>query len=447
MEASLRKEFASGCSWSFCGRISAIVTTLAVNALLARALSLSEMGTYVLLQSLVVIASLAAQLGLAQVIVRLIAESLALHEPGRVLGIIRFSFVATTVGTLLGAGTFALVGVRNLRQMVPLLGSLDGIWYLLLLWVMLLVWQGIQGATFRGFHDLRCSTIFEGMLHNILYLLLLIFLGIASVRVTLYQALACAVIAGSVSVIAAIFPLAARLSPLRQDGNPADWDKVLKSSLPLLMITLGTLALNQSDLWIIGMYSSTNDVALYNSASKLAQIVSMVMVILNVTVSPLIAQLNIQGRKEELETLLRKLSALAFIPASVFFLILALWGGPILGIVFGSTYRSAGVLLLILSVGQLFNVWTGACGLTLIMTGEQNSLLALTMSCSFLMVLASFLLVSRIGVLGVALASSSGMVLQNLLTLMMVKRRTHMWTHAKFDLKLSYFKYAASKRS
>ena len=67
--------------------------------------------------------------------------------------------------------------------------------------------------------------------------------------------------------------------------------------------------------------------------------------------------------------------------------------------------------------------------------------------CSFLMVLASFLLVSRIGVLGVALASSSGMVLQNLLTLMMVKRRTHMWTHAKFDLKLSYFIYAASKRS
>ena len=101
---------------------------------------------------------------------------------------------------------------------------------------------------------------------------------------------------------------------------------------------------------------------------------------------------------------------------------------------FGSYYQQGAVVLAVLSVGQLANVWSGSCGLTLVMSGHQKTMMNLTLACGLFNAIAALLLVRRYGALGAAAAAATTMVLQNILMLVFVKRKAGVWTHARLSL-------------
>ena len=74
-----------------------------------------------------------------------------------------------------------------------------------------------------------------------------------------------------------------------------------------------------------------------------------------------------------MERALRNFSTLSGVLSLLVLIVFMLLGGPILGVVYGSGYQSAAMVLL--SAGKLAAVWAGSCGAVLQFTGHQRWML------------------------------------------------------------------------
>ena len=121
---------------------------------------------------------------------------------------------------------------------------------------------------------------------------------------------------------------------------------------------------------------------------------------------------------------------MVFLPSAATLIAFLLLGSPILGLAFGDFYRDAWPVLAILSIGQLVNVWVGSCGYLLVMTGHQRDMMRIsTISCAVSTV-GGLLAVREYGLVGVAIATAMGMIVQQTLMLLMARKRCGVWTHA-----------------
>jgi O-antigen/teichoic acid export membrane protein len=137
-------------------------------------------------------------------------------------------------------------------------------------------------------------------------------------------------------------------------------------------------ATSQLDLWIAGASLDQESVALYGSAKRLMRIVSLPLVMMNLVVPPLIAELHAKGDTTRLERAVRGAASLAGIPALVTLVAFVLWREELLGILYGDFYRQAGTILFFLTIERLAFVWSGPCALALTMTGHDAVMLRMT---------------------------------------------------------------------
>ena len=433
--SSLNRRLLSGGAWAFAGKVITVIFGLMVNVLLARLLTPEEMGAYFLTFSLVSVAAMIAQLGLSQTVVRLVAESIGTGQPGRAAAAIRIVFRFGAIGSLLMAGFLALGIGAWIARVVFDSAIMAGVILLASLWVVVMTCQNLLAESFRGFHDIRLATIFGGLVTSVLSALLFGVLWVWQGRASLSQVIVLALVAGGTSALVAGVLLHRRVKPLQgQDSSTLQGKDVLRIAWPLLVTNLLLFALTGSDLWILGAFRSHEEVAIYGAAKRLVLLVSMSLFIVNAVVPPLIAEMYAQGKKRELERALRITATIAGIPAFGVVLVFILFSGPILGLVYGDFYRAGSTVLMLLSFGQLINVWAGSCGLTLIMTGHQATLMWVTALCGFVAVCGSLLLVQRYGPVGVAGAAAFAMVLQNVLMLLAARKRTGLWTHVKISV-------------
>ena len=140
---------------------------------------------------------------------------------------------------------------------------------------------------------------------------------------------------------------------------------------------------------------------------------------------------------------MRTSATLGGVPALAAFVVLVGLGGPLLGLIYGQSFRVAVPVLVILCLGQAVTVWAGSCGSALVMTGhERENLWILALSTSIM--LAGALFFGRLyGGLGIAAAVALSMTVRNLMLLLRVRQLLGVWTHAR----LSPSAVAASLRS
>lgn len=425
---SLTERLLSGGAWAFCGKVVTSVIGLAVNALLTRLLTPEEIGVYFLTFSLVSMAAVLGRMGLSQTVVRLVAESLGTGKPGRARAAVRTVFRFGASGAFVVAGILTLGVGQWLARHVFDSPSMAGVIGLAAAWVVVVTFQDLLAETFRGFYDIRLATVFGGLVSKSLSIVLFILLWIVQGHADLGQVLTFIIAAGAASALVAGFLLRQKVHVLEGDEQLQDRE-VLAIAWPLLVHNLTYFALAKADIWILGAFRPQEEVAIYGAAARLVALVVIPLLIVNAVVPPLIAEMYAQGKKKELERALRVTATLAGIPAFVVLVGFTLLGGPILGLVFGEYYREGATVLALLSVGQLVNVWAGSCGLTLMMTGHQTAMMRITVFCGITMVALGLVLVGPYGAMGVAVAASAGLILQNIAMWLGVKFTTGMWTH------------------
>jgi len=431
--ASLKRRLLSGGAWALGGKVVTALTVLTTNALLARILSPQDLGTYFLAFSVVLLGATVGSLGLNQAVVRFVAESMGLNQPGRARRIVYLVLGTGTLGAL-GAGVLYLAFGRILVEKLfdsPALAAVSG---LIAGWIVVMILQNLMAETFRGFHDIRLATAFSGMVTGILLTVCLGSLWLLERESTLTTVLLLAVGSGLASALLAGSLLRRKIMHLNSQyrEHRMEVKEVMLVAWPLLITSVTLFVLTQADLWVLGVFRPQEEVAVYGAAVRLVTLVAMPLFIVNSVVPPLIAEMYAQGKKRELERTIRATATLAGIPALLVLVLFIFVGSSIMGLVFGDYYRGGAAGLELLSIGQLANVWAGSCGLTLLMTGRQVIMMALTIACGVITVAVALGVVEQYGAVGVAVAAATGLVLQNVSMWLAVRFTVGMWTHIGF---------------
>ncbi len=432
---SLKRRLLSGSAWASAGRVITAITALATNALLARLLSPQEFGVYFLAFSIVQVGAILGELGLDQAVVRFVAESVGLNQFERARHVLGRALVLGVLGAL-GMGTvYLLLG--------PVIGdnlfdapALVAVTELLAVWIAMIALQTLLAGAFRGFHDIRLATVFGGLMTGVLLTTFLGVLWLLRDGATLATVLLLGVGSGLANVLLGSWLLRRKVSHLPSrgaEGYIISFGGIMHVALPLMVTNLTIFILTQADLWILGAFRPPEEVAIYGAAARTVVLVAMPLVIVNLVLPPLIAEMYAQGRRRELERMLRATATVAGIPAFVALTTFILFGGPILSLVFGDYYREGATILALLSIAQLVNVWSGAGTVTLSYTGHQAIMMTLTIAGGLVTIIAALGVVGSYGATGVAVAVAAGIAIYNVALWIMTRHKTGMWTHVGFD--------------
>ncbi len=430
---SIRRRLLAGGAWVVAGRLATAVTGLPTGFVLARLLTPTDMGNFVLALSVAWFGTTVACIGLNQVMVRFVAEALGTDRPARARRVVRLVFRLGVPGAA-GCGLlYAAFGGALERRVfdAPALVALTG---LVACWTVALALQSLVADAFRGLGDLRRASLFGGPLAAALLLAGLVALWALTGRAGLGEVVGLSTGSVVVGCLAGGWTLARRLRALPAEdppgGGPVAATGVLRVALPLLLSNLSLIAFSQADLWVMGAFRPKREVALYGVVSRVVTVVSVPNVVLGAVIPPVVAELYAQGRRRELERVLRTAATAATLPAAAVAAAFLLAGGPLLGMVYGGFYRHGALVLALASLGQLATVWFGSCGIALVMTGHHQLMLALNVATGVLTIGVELAVVRSAGVVGVAAASAAGIVLLHVATWAVVRARTGVWTHA-----------------
>ncbi len=421
-----------GSFWATSEKMVSVFLGFASYFLLAHLLSPHEMGAYFLTMSLVALSATLAQLGLNQTIVRLVAEAVGTGRPGRAAAAVKKVMLYGGAGALVvagilisGAGRWVAVEVFHSSLMAHVM-VLAGIM------LIMTTFQGLLSESFRGFYDIRYASIFSGFFSTLISILLFFILWMKTGHADLATVMILSIIGGTTSNLAAAFLLKRKVNTVA-GKDELRRREILTIAWPMLVTNLTLFVLNQMSIWVVGAFLPESQVAVYGAALRFALLLEKPLLIANAFLPPIIAEMYFTGRKTELERIIRTVAAFVSIPALLLLLGFILFGKMMLGIIFGEFYQSGTILLLILSMGQFINVWSGSCGITLMMTGHQKYMMGITVVCGLLGLGASIILVQLYGALGVAISFSATLSTQNILMLVFCRIKTGIWAFAHFS--------------
>jgi O-antigen/teichoic acid export membrane protein len=426
----LFKKILTGGIWATVVKGFSLPLNLAVLALLARLIPPAEMGVYFLAFSIVTAVSILSMLGMGETIVRLVASSIAIKHFHTVRKAVKHAFLWGFLGAVVGAIVVYFLGTQfGLPTYIVLLVSI---------WGIAQTFVNLLAEALRGFNDIRAATILKNrsvvnaIVAGVLFIVLLL-----QIKVDLETVIILIVAAGLISIVLGGILLWNNLTRLDDNNEYADDQddlNIFSQALPVMGINTMSIIRAQIGLWIIASLLTAEEVALFGSATRLVYMVSISLnTIVNAMIPPIIAELYVKHDIVKLEETVRTLATIASMFALIATIIFILGGRFILGLVYGEFYTGAWVVLSILALGQFVDVMGGSGGVTLIMTGHQDTMMKITVFTAVLAVLVTIVGAQYWGMTGVAVATAFALVIQNILMVTSAKKKVGIWTHVKLS--------------
>ena len=423
--AHSRRRLLRGGMWVMFGRALGVGSIVLMNMLLARRLALTDFALYNIAKSLAAPISIAAMLGWNSALLRFIAERLGLKDPAGARHYLKLSCasvaVVSTALLLLTAGPPGQMLGERLQ-----LPDAAGIMPLIGVWLFLSAWHQFLAEGLRGCHEQRFATLIAGEmggpLANSLFCVVLLFYTVFPADLNLRDCLRL-----SVAIQALLLPVTMWLlfSTLRRRtleiGTPEPrpvpgWRDVLgKVCVPLMFVSLIASLIGQGDVWLAGRFCSLDDVAMYAAARRLMLLVMTPLMLANAAILPTVAELFPQRKLRELQRVLQQTATLAGIPAAAACVLLVVFPGPILTLVFGADFRPAAPLAAILGASQLIYVGAGVWPSALNMAGRHGETLWINIVTALGLLILCPVAAIYGGVLGLALATATVVSFQNIL--------------------------------
>jgi O-antigen/teichoic acid export membrane protein len=188
--------------------------------------------------------------------------------------------------------------------------------------------------------------------------------------------------------------------------------KWLHTAFPMFLIIGFSVLLSKTDLLMIGLLSSAEQVGLYKVASKTALLTLFPLFAVKTVVAPRIAEAHAGANQKQLQELASMAARWMFGGAFVVAVGLALFSGLILGL-FGPIFIQGRPAMLILIVGHVANAGTGAVGPLLTMTGHQVESAKVFGLCAGLNIVLNGIGIFFFGIMGAALATATSTLLWN----------------------------------
>lgn len=438
---SLKKKLISGGVSVFLGKVVTASSSLLTSLLIVRLLPPDLVGLYFLIFTMVMFLTTLVQLGLNQAVVRVVSEYFAIGKREcawqSIFVSLKIVFLCSLIMVFVLDTEVASLLIEKAfnSSLIVSVGGLSA------LWIVCKACGDLIAESFRGLQNIVLATLFGGVISSVLNVVLLTGLWIFFDEAQLKHIMLIAIISSFIPVFIGIILLLIKNKNKSNLNNNQTLKKLFEVALPLWGTNLALFSFSQAGLLILGGWQTPEDVAVYGACVRITALVSMPLIIINSVIPPIISEMSTQNKLSDLENILRISASIFALPQAIMVFVFFMYGESILGAVFGEAYRQGENILIFLSLGAFINALAGSCGLTLVMTGHQLTMLRITLFIGCLSILGALLMVEQYGAEGVALTIALSLALQNILMLIAVKNKCGIWTHIQFSLKnISYEK-------
>ena len=145
----------------------------------------------------------------------------------------------------------------------------------------------------------------------------------------------------------------------------------INDSLPMLFSATMTVFLGWTDTIILGIFSDSSTVGMYNVVLKIAVLMSFTLQAINSILAPKLSHAFHNNDLTLFHKLVKYSTKVNFIISLVVVVFLIVFRNKIL-MIFGEEFLSVSNTLIILCIGQLFNALCGPVGTILQMTGHHK---------------------------------------------------------------------------
>lgn len=406
-----------GLGWSSLGYPAITGLLFTSQVLAANLLVADDFGAFSLAVSIVTVAALVAQLGLPHSLLRRASSALAQGDTATA----RHEVVAAfTVGGLAATTCVALflspLGSEVLGRIFSAAG-VAAVAGLIGVRAALRVLEQIVPEALRAFRDYLRVVLFDGLLTNLVLVVVLAVMLATTGEVSLRTVLVVTILVSGATLVPALATVAWKFRGterarrgLRNPVEPTMW-----------LSTIGRVVIAQLDLLVVGALGTSREIALYAAPFRLVLLVGLPLMAVNQVVTPLIAGWHAQGHNARLQQALRGTAGLAFVAASVVAVAYVIGGKLLLTTLFGPFYGDAYPVLVILVGGQLVQTWAGSTGFAMMMTGHHREYALLLGVSTVVTVGLDVLFYEWLGIEGVALATAGMLAVQNLVQVVWLK--------------------------
>lgn len=410
-------ETAKGGSFLAIGTLFAFGSRFVIAYFLARLLGVEQYGIYILAISFATLIAGIATLGLDSTMVRYIALQVSKKDYEGVRGTIQIGVgVSFLLSALLSLGLFLLAdpiagGLFNEPRLAPFFQLFSII-------IPFMTLSSVLVNVSRGFKRMDYSSLAE---NGVLFVTRMVLVGIlAIIRLDAYTAVIAfglSELAVSISLIyllRKVFPL--KISPSKARRN---YREIFTFSLPFWLSGILTKFRKNIQTLLLGTLNTVTSVGIFSIASKINLISYIFYKSIIASVKPVLAVLDEEKNWGQIGQLYQTTTRWTFMANLPIFLIMAFFPEELMS-VFGESYASGALVLIILAFGELINSGTGICGSIIDMTGRTKLKLVNSMIWVLLMSIGNVILIPRWGVIGAAVASSFSLAAVNLLRVLQV---------------------------
>ena len=216
----------------------------------------------------------------------------------------------------------------------------------------------------------------------------------------------------------AILILKAPSSPAVPDRD-FQFRSYLDFSIPLAFKDAGSVLYTRVDILMLGVFAVSASVGQYQIAILLTGVLSMPLAAISQIFPPVISNLNNRGDTEELARIYTTVTRWTFTGTIPMAVGLIAFRYEILTL-FGESFTTAALVLIVLTTGQLTNAFVGPSGFLLMMTDHQYVITANQWFFGLLNVAGNLVLIQWYGILGAAVATAVTLTLINMARLIEV---------------------------
>jgi O-antigen/teichoic acid export membrane protein len=193
-------------------------------------------------------------------------------------------------------------------------------------------------------------------------------------------------------------------------------------SLSFLMIDGFRMALDNTDVLLIGWLLDPHSVAIYFAAIRTGGLVAFVSFSMIALAVPKFAEIYSTGTRQELQKFVSSVIQLMFWPSLLAAIMLACLG-PIVLSLFGSDFTEGYLTLLIVLTGLVLRSATGPVEYLLNMTGHHRDTMQVYALAALANVGLNLILIPTFGILGAAIATYTAMLGGNVCLYRLVQKR------------------------
>ncbi|MGH8908322.1 MAG: flippase [Egibacteraceae bacterium] len=401
---------AGGAGLNLAGAAFSHGALLGVFVILSRALGTADVGLYAQAFAFLSLLSALSLSGVQAALTRFVAVHIAEGDHPALRGAVRAGLALTTASALVLGATLYLAAPWLAERAFHDPALLMPLRYAALTLPAATFMDAALAAT-RGFKTMKAHALIGLIAEPAIRL------GLTLALVASGVGLAGAMIALLASHSAAAALAAAALR--RMMGAPASppaylIPALLRFSGVSWVAGLATTGLVWVDTILIGILGSSADVGLYSVATRVVALATFVMLPINASFAPRIADLSQRGDTAALERSYGLATGWILRLSLPAFILLLVYPHDLLSLLGGSGFAVAAAVTAILAVGRLIEAGTGPCGLMLTMSGRPALVMIDNLVVLGLNIGLNIWLIPRYGILGSATAWAISLGLVNL---------------------------------